>query len=409
MAYLGKDRLKMRLEGKRGRVNLRYSYYEMKNYPRTFNVVIPQKYTYMLRHLGWCSRAVDVLADRLVFTEFERDFYGMNDIFRMNSQDVLTDSAILAALISGCSFVYVSEGDNGEPRLQCIDGGNATGIMDPITRMLKEGYAVLERDPENGQPTVEAWFTPEETVIYRSGEKTPQRIENPAPYPLLVPVVNRPDARRPFGHSRITRTGMDLQDEAINTLFRAEIAGEFYSFPQKYVLGLAQDTEFEPRSASVSSFLYFTTDENGQHPQVGQFNSVSMTPFSEHMRTVAGQFAADAGLTLDDIGFPSDNPTSAESIKASHEGLRLIARKAQRDFEIAFLNVGYLAACLRDKEPYARNQVYATKVLWEPIFELDTNAIGMLGDAAIKLNQAVPGYINEKTLRTFTGIRGDES
>ena len=402
---LGKDRLSQRLAAKASRVGLRYSFYEQKNMFRSFNLVIPPRWNAIAVSLGWATKAVDCLADRLVFRAFERDYYGMNDVFRMNSADVLTDSAILAALISGCSFVYVSAGENGEPRLQVIDGASATGILDPITRMLTEGYAVLERDSTTGQPTVEAYFTADETVIYRGQEAVSYR--NPAPYPLLVPVVHRPDAKRPFGHSRISRACMAIQDAAARDLQRAEVSAEFYSFPQKYVTGLSPEAELDNFKASISSFLSFTSDEDKQHPVLGQFQQQSMTPFADLLRMYAGLFAGETGLTLDDLGFPSVNPSSAEAIKANHETLRVAARKAQRDFEISLLNVGYLAACLRDGEAYARNQVYGTRVLWEPIFEPDTNTIGMLGDAAVKLNQAVPGYITEKTLSDLTGIRGD--
>ena len=402
---LGIDKLRNRLTIKSARVALRYSFYEQKNIFRSYNLVIPARWNALSVAIGWATKAVDCLADRLVFREFEHDSYGMNNVFMMNSSDVLTDSAILAALISGCSFVYISEGENGEPRLQVLDGASATGIMDPITRMLTEGYAVLERDATSGSPTVEAYFTPDQTVIYRGNEAV--AYQNPAPYPLLVPIVHRPDAKRPFGHSRISRACMAIQDAAARDLQRAEVSAEFYSFPQKYVTGLSPEAEFNNFQASISSFLSFSTDEDKQHPILGQFQQQSMTPFVDMLRMYAGMFAGETGLTLDDLGFPSVNPSSAESIKANHESLRVAARKAQRDFEISLLNVGYLAACLRDGEPYARNQVYGTRVCWEPIFELDTNAIGMLGDAAIKLNNAVPGYVTEKTLADLTGIRGD--
>lgn len=54
--------------------------------------------------------------------------------------------------------------------MQVIDGGNATGIIDPITNMLKEGYAVLDRD-DNSSPILEAYFTAEETWFYPKGDK----------------------------------------------------------------------------------------------------------------------------------------------------------------------------------------------------------------------------------------------
>ena len=78
--------------------------------------------------------------------------------------------------------------------IESIDGGNATGIIDTTTALLTEGYAVLERD-ENGRPTLEAYFLPGRTEYYRDGHSIPDEVwEHPAPYPLLVPVIFRPDA-----------------------------------------------------------------------------------------------------------------------------------------------------------------------------------------------------------------------
>ena len=114
------------------------------------------------------------------------------------------------------------------------------------------------------------------------------------------------------------------------------------------------------------------------------------------------------GLTLDDLGFVKANPSSVDSIKATHENLRLTAKKAQRTFGTGFLNAGFLAACLRDNFAYNRQVIYETKPLWEPVFEPDASAIGLIGDAAIKVNQAVPGYFTAENLRDLTGIDSDE-
>ena len=100
----------------------------------------------------------------------------------------------------------------------------------------------------------------------------------------------------------------------------------------------------------------------------------------------------------------TENGRSAEAIKAAHENLRLTARKAQRTFGSGFLNVGYLAACLRDDYQYYRNQIYMTTPMWEPVFEPDAAMLSSIGDGAIKINQAVPGYFNSDNLRDLTGI-----
>jgi hypothetical protein len=124
----------------------------------------------------------------------------------------------------------------------------------------------------------------------------------------------------------------------------------------------------------------------------------------EQLRIYASLFAGETGLTLDDLGFVGENPSSAESIRATHENLRLTARKAQRDFAVGLLNVGYLAACVRDSFPYKRNQLYQTKVRWEPVFEPDAAQLSGIGDAAIKIQQSFPNYFTEDKLHDLTGI-----
>ena len=402
--YRGIGYLRNKLSLKRTRVLKRYEFYEMKNIARDLGISTPPDLIGLKLALGWCGKAVDSLADRLVFRDFTNDNFDMNGIFAMNNPDVIFDSAVTSALISSCCFIYISLGDNDFPQLQVIDGGNATGIIDPITGLLKEGYAVLERD-DNDSPILEVHFKTGVTEYYRKGKWRIQKITNNAPAPLLVPIIHRPDAKRVFGHSRISRACMSIQSSAIRTIKRSEIAAEFFSFPQKYVTGLSNDAEaMDKWKATMSSLMTFTKDEDGDSPKLGQFSQQSMTPHTDQLRMFAALFAGETGLTLDDLGFATENPSSAEAIKAAHENLRLSARKAQRTFGSGLLNAGYLAACLRDNYPYLRNQVYLTKPVWEPIFEPDAAMLSSIGDGAIKINQAVPGYFNKDNLRDLTGI-----
>lgn len=386
---------------------MRYEQYAMKHTDRAKGITIPIELSAQYRAiLGWCAKGVDSLADRLVFREFENDDFEVNDIFAENNPDVFFDSAILSSLIASCSFVYISKGGNDDVKLQVIEATNATGIIDPITGLLTEGYAVLERD-ENKNVVLEAHFLPDRTDYYYKDQRSNFSIPNVTQHPLLVPILHRPDAVRPFGRSRITRSGMYWQSNAKRTLERADVTAEFYSFPQKYVTGLSDDAEpMESWKATVSSMLQFTKDEDGDKPSLGQFTTPSMSPFTEQLRTAAAGFAGETGLTLDDLGFVSDNPSSVEAIKASHENLRLAGRKAQRSLGSGFLNVAYLAACLRDDFAYKRYQFNKTIPKWEPLFEADASMLSMIGDGAIKLNQAIPEFMSKETIRDLTGIKG---
>lgn len=389
---------------KRLRVFRRYQFYEMKNITFDFGISSPPELKYWNSIVGWCAKAVDSLADRLDFYKFRNDVFDLEGIYNMNNRDVLFSSAILGALISSCDFIYISEDETGFPRLQVIDGGNATGIMDPISGMLNEGYAVLERD-EIGNATKEAYFTYEYTAYYEGGELVETRA-NKAPYPCLVPFVFRPDSVRPFGHSVISRACMSIVGSALRTIKRSEISAEFYSFPQKWVTGVDQNAEqMDKWLAAMSAMMKFSVNEDGQdHVRVGQFSQQSMTPHVEQLKMFASLFAGEVGLTLDDLGFPQSNPSSYDAIKAAHENLRLTAKKAQKNFNVGIMNAGFLAACIRDNFKYQRSQLSFTTPVWTPVFPADVSMLGSIGDAIGKINMAYPDYLDEEKIYEITGL-----
>ena len=405
---IGIEKLRKKLKFKRTRGLLRYEYYEEKQRAIDLGISTPEGLEWFNCVNGWCTKAVDGLADRLQFDQFENDNFMFKEMFDQNNPDIFFDDAILSALITSCSFVYISKGaGEGRVRFQIIDGTNATGVLDDFTKLLVEGYAVLDRD-DKGNPISEAYFTPGKTEVYTKGSDEVAIETFKCNYCALVPIIYKPDARRPFGHSRISRACMEYSKAAMRTLKRTEISAEFYSFPQKYATGLSQDAELmDSWKATMSAMLTFTKDEDGERPTLGQFQQGSMTPHVEELKSIASMFAGETGLTLDDLGFVTSNPSSAEAIKAAHEGLRLIAAKAQRCFAVGFKNVGYVGACLRDDQAYTREEIFETRVAWRPVFEPDAATLSLIGDGVLKLNQAMQNgndYINEDRMRRLTGI-----
>ena len=405
---IGIEKLRKKLKFKRTRGLLRYEFYEEKQRARDLGISTPEGLEWFNCVNGWCTKAVDGLADRLQFDQFENDNFMFKEMFDQNNPDIFFDDAILSALITSCSFVYISKGaGEGRVRFQIIDGTNATGVLDDFTKLLVEGYAVLDRD-DKGNPISEAYFTPGKTEVYTKGSDEVAIETFKCNYCALVPIIYKPDARRPFGHSRISRACMEYAKAAMRTLKRTEISAEFYSFPQKYATGLSQDAELmDSWKATMSAMLTFTKDEDGDRPTFGQFQQGSMAPHVEELKSIASMFAGETGLTLDDLGFVTSNPSSAEAIKAAHEGLRLIAAKAQRCFAVGFKNVGYVGACLRDDQAYTREEIFETRVAWRPVFEPDAATLSLIGDGVLKLNQAMQNgndYINEDRMRRLTGI-----
>lgn len=404
MEYVGIQFLKDRLTKKRIRIGTRYLFYEMKNATYDFGISSPPELRWWNSCVGWCAKGVDALADRLDFYGFKDDVFALNEIYSANNKDVLFPSGILGALIASCSFIYVSEDETGFPRLQIVNADDATGIINPSTGLLNEGYAVLERDAVK-QPVMEAYFTHEGTYYYQNGKLVDAR-EYRIKEPLLVPLIFRPDAKRPFGHSRISRACMSYVNSAIRTIKRSEISAEFFSFPQKWVTGVDADAEkIDKWSAAMSALMKFTLNEDGQdHVKLGQFSQQSMTPHVDQFKMFASLFAGEVGLTLDDLGFPQSNPSSYDAIKASHENLRLTAKAAHKSFNVGILNAGYLAACIRDNYDYTRQQITVTTPMWLPPFQADVSMLGSIGDAIQKINSSLPDYLTEEKILEMTGI-----
>ena len=410
MDYKGIDYLRSLLKDKQTRVARCYKYYKQKDKMDNSQAITENKDMQRItKKVGWIQKAVDSLTNRLQFSSFGNDDELMvNDICMRNNRDVLFNTMFKGAIISSCDFVYISKNTDGTARLQVIDGYNATGVIDTSTMLLTEGYAVLERDGYTGLPTLEAYFLKGNTQYYKDGQLMDE-IPNGLDYPLLVPIVYNPDATRPFGQSLITDSLIKYVDDAKETLRLMSVSAQFYSFPQKWVTGLDNDTDtFDKWQMFMSAMMAFGRDEDGNTPTVGQFQQQSMSPYNEQLKTLASLFGGETGLTLDDMGFPGSNPSSAEGIKASHETLRLMARSAQRTFEVGIINVAFLAKSLESNMQFKRSEFANLKVRWKPVFEIDATMLSGIGDGAIKINQAVEGYFDKNTLEDLTGIEASK-
>ena len=129
----------------------------------------------------------------------------------------------------------------------------------------------------------------------------------------------------------------------------------------------------------------------------------AITEASE-LRAQRNTLSKQVGMLMGQAKKDPSKLEEAEAIKASHENLRLLARKAQKTFGSGLLNVGYLAACVRDNYAYKRQQLYLTNPAWEPVFEPDAAMLSGIGDGIGKINQAVPGYFGTTNLRDMTGV-----
>lgn len=391
-------RLLRRLLEKRGRNSLRSKYYDGRNELKDIGYSLPPVAKDIEIVVGWPEKAVEALANRVVL-----DGVTMQDGSDLSSRvaDLLDEndlrntatSAHADALVHSCSFIAALSGDTsiGEPEaiIQEFSADNATGIWDKRRHGLSDALLV---DVSDDGKSVQSIFLMdyEHTVVIvpaGPGYQVYDRTPNTGRIPCEL-LAYKPDAKRPFGRSRISRTVMSLTDSAVRTFLRSEMQAELYSVPPRYFLGVEpelfrdeNDNEIPTWKLMMDHILAIPKDKDGEKPEVGQFPQYSFEPHSAQLRQTASMFAAATSMPPDMIGVLTDNPSSAEAIDKAQKELCLAAEQCQAWFGPAWERIIGRAQKLAGPD----GSVQAVACQWR---NPSTPSRAAAADAAVKLVQA---------------------
>lgn len=330
------NRLLTLWRNKRTRNKLRYEYYSFKNRLKDFGISIPKDLSTVNTVVGWAPKAVDALCVRSRFDGFtfaESEDADMRNIIERNRLKTLYQQACRSELIASCSFLTISAGDtdSGEPPaiISAYSALDGAAEWDRRKKRIKYGLTIIdtELDPSTGIETP-IWvnlYTDDATYEIKKDLSgwTSRAVPHDMGRPMMEPLVFRPSLERPFGVSRINRAVMSIVDSAMREALRTEVGAEFYTSPQKYILGVDEDflegkTQWD---AYIGAIMALTTNEDGDVPQVGMFSQGSMQPHTEYMRSLAARFSGETSIPISELGVIHDNPASAEAIYASKEAL----------------------------------------------------------------------------------------
>lgn len=393
---------------------VKYEYYNATQRVVDLGISTPKKFANMKPGVGWASRAVNTIADRINFDGFANDDFGINDLFDKVGAPAVLNKAKTDALIAGCSFVAVMPTDDGSIKLLPFTATEATGIIDQRTGLLETGLAVTRWYPFDQR--YEAWrdwskvgLIPADYVLFSReftaffiDQKLVRIVENPTGRPWLHVLTHRQSADRPFGKSRISNTVRRIVDEVGRLKIRYEIAAEFYSAPQRYINGLAEGTMSSANLESALGKIWgITKDEDGEKPEIGQLAQMSINQFSDQKKDLARDFCAETALTLRNLGYETANPTSAESLSAMSDDLLLEAQESQTELGREFKEIAISMRMLLNGNNLIPERLKAIEPTWKPLFQID---VGSAGDAVYKLIQAMPELAGTTTLYRMLGM-----
>lgn len=403
---------------KRTKVLQKYAYYEAEQQVRDLGISMPAKLLALQSGLGWASKAVDVLADRLSFDAFENDRLGINQLYEIADETEAVDQAKHDMFIAGCSFISIVDDDSIQAkRFMPFSALEATGILNTTNGLLKYGLAITrynrdqslaDKYSSDAMNFAEDWvlFAEDFTAIYVKRELV-RFVPNPTGRTLLHLLANRPTTKEPFGRSIISREARLLIQAGLRTMRRAEVAGEFYSSPQRYLLGVSDEFEKdESMDLQLGKIAVIEHDEQGNSPTAGQWQQQSMAPYSGQLQMIAQQFCAKTSLTLHSLGFDTSNPTSAESYEAQNEDLRLVVEKTSKHLGVVIKKMAITLRLATSGTREITDDMRAIVPRWHPVFKVD---IGPAGDAFNKILQTVPDLKSSPRLYYMLGMTVKEA
>lgn len=396
----------------------KYCYFNANQNVVDLGISMPKNFRGLKPGVGWASRAVNTLSDRINFDGFANDKVGINDLLDDTGAFTVFGKAKSDALIAGCAFIAVLPTEDSV-KLLPFTAVEATGNIDQRTGLLDSGLAVLrwyQYDPADANargwskvglvPQDYALFTKDYTACFINQQLAWITV-NPTKRPLLHVITHRQSADRPFGKSRISNTVRRIIDEVGRLKVRYEIAAEFYSTPQRYVNGLADGSvDNATLEAALGKIWTITKDEDGEKPEIGQLAQMSINQFSDQKKDLARDFCAETALTLRNLGYETANPTSAESLSAMSDDLLLEAQACQTEFGREFREIAISARMAIDKTDIIPSGLRAIEAAWKPVFQID---VASAGDAAYKLIQAMPELAGTTTLYRMLGMNVREA
>ncbi|KQW07650.1 hypothetical protein ASC66_01225 [Leifsonia sp. Root4] len=385
-------------------------WYDAKHTVEHLGIAVPQQLEEVAPVLGWPARSVDDLAERTTLDGFVTpgDTWassGLDAVWSDNRLPLLASMVHTSAYKYAVSFAGAIRGGNDEPDVltPAYSATTSTGRWDPIRGRLSSFLTITGKNTF-GLVTGFALFTPEAMIkcTHVDGKwRVDRRVHNVGRVPV-VPFVHNPSVEWEFGTSRITRPVISITQRAVRTLLRMEVSAEFYSSPQRAVLG-ADEGDFVDSATgqmktgwevTIGKLLALSRDDEGNIPTVQQFQQATMQPHMDMIRSDAALFSGETGIPVDTLGVIHDNPSSASGVDARYKKLNAGAEKAIKGFEGSWADLMRLAVMVRDDDARAADDLSQMSANFRRPHE---PTVGEASDAMVKQVAAIP-WLAESTV-----------
>ena len=344
---------------------------------------------------------VDSIAERLRIVGFDRD-----DVWPAWTDSDLDQLAPLAhreALTLGTSYAVVWAHPDGRPNVSIESPRQVTVLKDPSTRRIVAAVKRWRTDSTTEAVLYEAdritRYSANTVGATTVGYRTVDVLDNPLG---TVPVVAFRNATRLLEDGRSEMDDiLGLTDALSKLTVDLMVGSEYTARPRRWATGLAlgEDEDGEEVSPiSEGDRMMINEEPDGKF---GQLPGSDLAGYETAIGTIMRQISAVSGLPEHMLGIGGgDNPTSADSIRASEAALTARAEARQAAFGRSWEQVARLMVAVRDGVDPERVEV---RVKWA---DAATRSVAQEADAVTKLYAA--GLLPASTALARLGYTADE-
>jgi hypothetical protein len=356
--------------------------------------------------IGWPQLVVDAIEERLDVEGFRLPDEAKEDsdlwrVWQANDMDEQSQLGQIDALNMKRYYIAVgtNEDDDDTPLLTAESPLEMFTDVDPRTRKERAGlrrtmgestYARTgDRSATLYLPDKTAWFT------WQQGEwKLDDQDQHQLGQLPVVSVVNRARLssgrqRKGLGTSELAPI-IPLSDAANKIATDMMVAAEFLALPVRGFLGVSPDDLEDQHGNSLTAMQmmmkkFLTIPDDGGIAKPFDFPGANLGGFHESINSLARLVASLAGLPPQYLGFTTDNPASADAIRAAESRLVKRAERKQRAWGGSYEQVCRLVRRFQEGDWDPRLKQLET--VWR---DASTPTVAQVADAAVKLYTTQP-------------------
>lgn len=315
------------------------SYYEAERRPEAIGVTVPVQMQSLLAHVGYPRLYVDSIAERQAVEGFRMGEADEPDQelwswWQSNNLDIEAPLGYTDAYIHGASYITISQPDpqidlGWDPTVPIIRVEPPTRMYAEIDpRIGKVSKAIrVAYDPAGNEIQAATLYTMNDTIGWFKAEGQWQPWFQYTHGLMAVPVVPLPNRTRLsdlYGTTEITPELRSMTDAAARVLMLMQATAELMGVPQRLIFGIKPEeigVDAETGQAFFDAYMARILAFEDPDGKIQQFSAAELANFTNALDQIAKQVASYTGLPPQYLSASSDNPASAEAIRAAESRL----------------------------------------------------------------------------------------